>query len=57
MPKPAVHHLHLRGAVPLSHLIKATYRDFVYYNYKLNVLKVTRNKVDEEGFIKCNQLR
>ena len=54
MPKPAVHHLHLNAAVPIRYLIKATYRDYVYYNQNLNILKVTKKKLEEEGFVKCN---
>ena len=57
MPKPAVHHLHLTAATPIRYLIKATYRDYVYYNQNLNILKVTKNKLEEEGFVKCNLLR
>jgi hypothetical protein len=57
MPKPGLHHLHLTGATPMRYLIKATYRDYVYYNQNLNILKVTKNKLEEEGFVKCNQLR
>jgi hypothetical protein len=54
MPKPGLHHLHLTGATPMRYLIKATYRDYVYYNQNLNILKVTKNKLEEEGFVKCN---
>lgn len=57
MPKPAIHHLHLTAAVPMKYLVKLTYRDYVYYNQHMNIIKVTKNKMEEEGFVKCNQLR
>lgn len=57
MPKPVIHHLHLTAAVPMRYMVKLTYRDYVYYNQKENLLKVTKNDLKEEGFVKCNQLR
>jgi hypothetical protein len=43
MPKPAIHHLHLTAGAPLDFLIKLTYKDFVYYNDRAGLFKVTRN--------------
>ena len=54
MPKPAIHHLHLTAACPLKYLIKLTYRDYVYYNQKENLFKVTKNFQGDEGYVSCN---
>lgn len=57
MPKHGIHHLHLTAAAPLKYLIKLTYRDYVYFSRKETILKVAKNGCDEEGYVKCNQLR
>ena len=52
MPKPVVHHLHLTAAAPLDYLVELTYYDFVYYNSKENLFKVSKKGVKAEGYIK-----
>jgi hypothetical protein len=32
MPKPAIHHLHMTGAVSIQFLLDLTYDDRVYYS-------------------------
>lgn len=57
MPKPAVHHVHLTAAAPIDYLIKLTYNDFVYYNDRTMLFKVSRKGIKEDGFIAANTLR
>jgi uncharacterized Fe-S cluster-containing radical SAM superfamily protein len=57
MPKGAVHHLHLTAAAPIETLIKITYQDNMYYNDKKKLFKVGPKGLNEEGFIKINDLR
>lgn len=57
MPKPAIHHLHLTASCPMYYMIKLTYRDYVYYSQKENLIKVSKDGIQDEGYVKCNQLR
>lgn len=57
MPKPVVHHLHITAGAPVKFLIKLTYYDYVYYNERLDLFKVSRNGIKEEGFQKTTTLR
>jgi hypothetical protein len=71
MPKPAVHHTHLTGAVDVNSLVELTYYDFVYYSEKKNDFYISKtpqaiakNGVDvfavggeKESYIKANDLR
>ena len=50
MPKPAVHHLHLTAGAPVEYLIKLTYNDYVYYNDRTQIFKVSKLGISEEGF-------
>lgn len=47
MPKPAVHHCHLTAASPIDYLIKLTYYDFVYFNERANLFKVSKKGINE----------
>jgi len=57
LPKPAVHHLHITAAAPVDYLIKLTYYDYVYYNDRAGLFKVTKKGVKEEGYQKTTTLR
>jgi len=50
MPKPAVHHVHLTAASPIDYLIKLTYYDYVYFNERANLFKVSKKGINEAGF-------
>ena len=58
MPKPAVHHIHLTAAAPISYLVSkmCTY-DFVYYSEKDELFKVSKKGCDQEGYVPVNTLR
>jgi len=58
MPKPAVHHIHLTAAAPISFLVEklCTY-DHVYYSEKAELFKVSKNGITDEGYVKVNTLR
>jgi hypothetical protein len=58
MPKPAVHHIHLTAASPISFLVEklCTY-DHVYFSEKEELFKVSKNGITEEGYVKVNTLR
>jgi hypothetical protein len=58
MPKPVIHHLHLTAAAPVDYLIcKLTYYDYVYYNDKTKLFKVSKKGINEEGYLKVTELR
>lgn len=57
MPKPAVHHVHLTAGCPTKFLIELTYNDFVYYNDRLMLFKVSKSGMQNEGFISVPTLR
>jgi hypothetical protein len=57
MPKPAVHHLHLTAASPIDFLIKLTYYDYVYFNDRTLLFKVSKKGIKEEGFVQVTTLR
>lgn len=47
MPKPAVHHIHLTAACPIKFLVeKMLYYDFVYFNEKDQMFKVTKKGLE-----------
>ena len=50
MPKPAVHHCHVTAAAPVDFLIELTYRNYVYYNDRAQLFKVSKNGITEEGY-------
>lgn len=50
MPKPAVHHVHTTAGAPVEYLIKLTYEDYVYYNDRAQLFKVSRHGITEEGY-------
>jgi hypothetical protein len=51
MPKPVIHHLHLTAAAPIDFLVKLTYYDHVYFNDRLNIFKVSKKGIHEEGYL------
>jgi len=58
MPKTAVHHIHLTAAAPISFLVeKLCYYDFVYFNQKDQMFKVSKKGCDLPGYVKVNELR
>jgi len=58
MPKPVIHHIHLTAACPVDFLVdKLLYYDYVYFNEKEQLFKVTRKGCKEPGFVKVNELR
>ena len=57
-PKPAVHHIHLTAAAPISFLVsKMCYFDHVYYSEKDELFKVSKKGCDLAGYVKVNTLR
>ena len=58
MPKPVVHHVHSTCMAPVDLLIKFTYNDFVYFNERKKVFKVSKDPnviaAAGEGFLKVN---
>ena len=52
MPKPVIHHLHLTAAAPIDFLIRLTYKDYVYFNERDYLFKVSKKGIKEDGFIK-----
>lgn len=58
MPKTVVHHIHLTAAAPISFLVdKLCYYDFVYFNQKDQMFKVSKKGCDLPGYVKVNELR
>jgi hypothetical protein len=58
MPKTVVHHIHLTAAAPISYLVeKLCYYDFVYFNQKDLMFKVSKKGCNLPGYVKVNQLR
>lgn len=57
MPKPAIHHLHMTGAVSVKFLMDLTYDDRVYFSEKENNFKVSAKALDLPGYMKVNSLR
>jgi hypothetical protein len=57
MPKPVVHHVHLTAASPIDFLIKLTYYDYVYFNERANLFKVSKKGITESGYQKTTTLR
>lgn len=57
MPKPVIHHLHLTAAAPIDYLIKLTYYDYVYFNDKDYMFKVSKKGIKEDGFVQVTSLR
>ena len=58
MPKPAVHHIHLTAACPISFLVeKLCTFDHVYYSEKEKMFKVSKKGIDLPGYLKVNTLR
>lgn len=51
MPKPVVHHVHLTAAAPVEYLVKLTYKDYVYFNERSYLFKVSKNGIKEDGFV------
>lgn len=50
MPKPVIHHVHLTAAVPIDYLIHLTYYDFVYFNDRAKIFKVSKKGITEDGY-------
>ena len=47
MPKPVVHHIHLTAACPIDYIIeKILYYDFIYYNEKDQMFKVSKKGIN-----------
>ena len=57
MPKGAIHHLHSSAAPNLDSYIKLTYYDCVYFNERDRLFKVATNGLDEDGYIRCVDMR
>ena len=57
MPKPAVHHIHLTAGAPVDYLIDLTYKDYVYYNDRTKLFKVTKTGIIPDGYQKTSLLR
>ena len=51
MPKPVVQHLHFTASCPTDYLIKLTYKDYVYFNERAMLFKVSKKGIKEDGFI------
>ncbi|CAI2365028.1 unnamed protein product [Moneuplotes crassus] len=57
MPKGGHMHVHIEASIAMKTFISFTYNDFVYFNIDTQELKTAPNGMDEEGFLKCNDLR
>jgi len=58
MPKTVVHHIHLTAAAPIAFLVeKLCYYDFVYFNQKDQMFKVSKKGCELPGYVKVNELR
>ena len=58
MPKPAVHHIHLTASCPIEFLVKKLcYYDYVYYNQKDQMFKVSKNGCKLPGYVSVTSLR
>ena len=57
MPKGGLHHLHTTAAPSVDFYLKLTYNDFVYFNEREKLFKVAPKGLDEDGFVKCTEMR
>ena len=58
MPKPVIHHIHLTASCPIDFLVeKLLYYDFVYFNEREQMFKVSKNGCDKQGYVNVNTLR
>mmetsp|Transcript_22996 Transcript_22996/g.17437 ORF Transcript_22996/g.17437 Transcript_22996/m.17437 type:complete len:176 (-) Transcript_22996:2058-2585(-) len=57
MPKGGLHHIHTTAAPSADFYVKLTYHDFVYFNEREQLFKVAPKGLDEDGFIKCTEMR
>jgi hypothetical protein len=57
MPKGALHHLHTSAAPSVDMYVKLTYEEYVYFNERERLFKVAPNGLEEDGFIKCVDMR
>ena len=57
LPKPAVHHLHLTAAAPVDYLLKLCRYDYVYFNERAGLFKVTKKEMKHDGYLSVNILR
>lgn len=49
--------MHLTASAHVDQLVKLTYNDFVYFNKREKLIKVTKNEFNEPGYIKTVTLR
>jgi hypothetical protein len=58
MPKTVIQHIHLTAACDVHFLVnKLCYYDFVYFNQKDMMFKVSHNGCDLPGYVQVNKLR
>jgi hypothetical protein len=57
MPKGALHHLHTTAAPNADFYLALTYEDCVYYNDREKMFKVAPHGLDEDGYLKCADMR
>ena len=57
MPKGGLLHLHSTAAPSIESYLKLTYEDFVYFNEREMRFKVCPNGLDDDGYIKCVDMR
>ena len=57
MPKGGLHHIHSCGSGSVECFLELTKNDIVYFNERERVFKVAPKGNDDDGFVKCNDLR
>jgi len=58
MPKTVIHHIHLTAACDVKFLVnKLCYYDFVYFNEKDMMFKVSKKGCNLPGYVPVNTMR
>lgn len=57
MPKGGLHNLTSIAALPVEFYIKLTYHESVYFNEREKLFKVAPNGLEEDGYVKCVDMR
>jgi hypothetical protein len=58
IPKPVIQHIHLTAAAPIDYLVNhLCYYDYVYFNQKDLMFKVSKKGCDIPGYIQVTKLR
>ena len=57
MPKGALHHLHVTAGPSAETYVELTYDPAVYFNEREMMFKVAPNGLQEDGYIRCVDMR